>query len=103
MSKRATGEVLKGAKELTRFQAGKLYQKVLYPIKNGLGKWASNLGVSKQAMSTVSQFSNRSLNEALEELAEEITFDSVKGIFSAIESISGKKLSEDTYKSLNFN
>ncbi len=103
MSKRAAGEVLKGAKELTRFQAGKLYQKVLYPIKNGLGKWASNLGVSKQAMSTVSQFSNRSLNEALEELAEEITFDSVKGIFSAIESISGKKLSEDTYKSLNFN
>lgn len=54
-------------------------------------------------MSTVSQFSNRSLNEALEELTEEVTFDSVKGIFSAIESITGKKLSEDTYKSLNFN
>ena len=103
MSKRATGEILKGAKELTRFQASKLYQKVLYPIKSGLGKWASNLGVSQQAMSTVSQFSNRSLNEALEELTEEVTFDSVKGIFSAIESITGKKLSEDTYKSLNFN
>lgn len=103
LSRRATGDVLKGAKELTRFQASQLYQKVLYPIKSGLEKWATNLGVSKQAMGTVSQFANRSLNEGLEETAEEIVFDTIKGIFSAIESVSGKKLSDDVYESLNFN
>jgi len=60
-------------------------------------------GKSGAAMGTGEQFLRRSLNEAVEETTEEITFDAVKGLFGGIESLFDIKLSEDQYERLNFN
>ena len=60
-------------------------------------------GKARAGMSVGEQFVRRSLNEAVEETTEEITFDLVKGIFGAIETLFNIKLSEEQYENLNFN
>lgn len=60
-------------------------------------------GKSGAAMGVGEQFLRRSLNEAVEETTEEITFDAVKGLFGGIESLFDIKLSEEQYERLNFN
>lgn len=77
---------------------GKYYDKI-----NKVMRDVMTAGKSSPVMGVGEQFLRRSLNEAVEETTEEITFDAVKGIFGGIESLFDIKLSEDQYARLDFN
>ena len=91
----ASGKV---STSLSRKLFGKYYDKINKVMHDFI-----TAGKSGAAMSTGEQFLRRSLNEAVEETTEEITFDVVKGLFGGIESLFDIKLSEDQYERLNFN
>ena len=65
------------------------------------GKHQGLLTGTEEAWSTAGKFVNRAVNEGLEETAEEIAFDAVKGVFSAMDAI-GIPMTEDRKKSLDF-
>lgn len=65
------------------------------------GKHQGLITGTEKAWSTAGKFVNRAVNEGLEETAEEIAFDAVKGLFSAMDAI-GIPMTEDRNKSLDF-
>ena len=77
---------------------GKYYERI-----NKVMRDAVTAGKAGTVMTTGEQFLRRSLNEAVEETTEEVTFDAVKGMFGGIETLFDIKLSEDQYSKLDFN
>lgn len=65
------------------------------------GKHQGLITGTEKAWGTAGKFVNRAINEGLEETAEEIAFDAVKGLFSAMDAI-GIPMTEDRSKSLDF-
>lgn len=65
------------------------------------GKHQGLITGTEKAWGTAGKFVNRAVNEGLEETAEEIAFDAVKGLFSAMDAI-GIPMTEDRNKSLDF-
>ena len=77
---------------------GKYYERI-----NKVMRDAVTAGKAGTAMTTGEQFLRRSLNEAVEETTEEVTFDAAKGMFGGSETLFNIKLSEDQYSKLDFN
>lgn len=65
------------------------------------GKAQGLLTGSQKAWNVAEKFANRAINEGLEETVEEIAFDAVKGIFSAMDAL-GIPVTEDENSRLNF-
>ena len=65
------------------------------------GKTQPLLTGTQKAWNTAEKFVNRAVNEGLEETVEELAFDAVKGIFSAMDAL-GIPTTEDVNSRLNF-